>query len=322
MEYTGLGGGVMLAIAAGLWMIYLVPSWLRRREYLSTERNAVRLQQTLRVLAETAEVPVAVRAETTARGVAAQQRSLRQAQQRAALVARARDAEARAREAAAARAAASIANVQPVIAELVAARMLASRRLRRTRAVTTLVLLASLATSVVQVVLMITTGVAANAWTVLGVSAVAGISSFVLLGRLASVARARAAAVAAGRPVRRTSLGARSVVTRAETWTPIPLPKPAYLSRAVIQAAAIDTAAAVAELQAASADADNALRSLPVVEPVETPVETRFEPRPIYVAREPEPEPASRYAAMGFVDVPPTATTDLDEVLRRRRAAG
>src|SRR6188474_857237 len=58
MENGGaVGGGVLLALAAGLWLVYLIPSWLRRREYLATERNAVRLQQTLRVLAETAEVP-------------------------------------------------------------------------------------------------------------------------------------------------------------------------------------------------------------------------------------------------------------------------
>ncbi len=38
-----MGGGVVLAIAAALWLLYLVPTWLRRREYLATERNAVRL---------------------------------------------------------------------------------------------------------------------------------------------------------------------------------------------------------------------------------------------------------------------------------------
>src|SRR5690606_10372853 len=63
--------------AAVLWFIYLVPTWLRRREYLSTERNAVRLQQTLRIMAETAQVPEAVRIETHAHAIAAQQRALR-----------------------------------------------------------------------------------------------------------------------------------------------------------------------------------------------------------------------------------------------------
>jgi len=62
-----LGGGVLLAVAAALWLVYLVPNWLRRSEYLATERNAVRLQQTIRVLAETAETPEAVRLETAAK---------------------------------------------------------------------------------------------------------------------------------------------------------------------------------------------------------------------------------------------------------------
>ena len=65
-----IGGGVLVAAAAALWIAYLLPSWLRRRQYLDTERNAVRLQQTLRILAETAETPEAVRVEATAREVA------------------------------------------------------------------------------------------------------------------------------------------------------------------------------------------------------------------------------------------------------------
>ena len=76
-----LGGGVVVALAAALWLAYLIPVWLRRREYLATERNAVRLQQTLRILAETSELPDAVRYEATARTVAEQQRILRRAEE-------------------------------------------------------------------------------------------------------------------------------------------------------------------------------------------------------------------------------------------------
>ncbi|RXZ37309.1 hypothetical protein ESO86_18470, partial [Agromyces binzhouensis] len=71
-----IGGGVLVAVAATLWIAYLLPSWLRRRQYLATERNAVRLQQTLRILAETAEAPEEVRTGVTAREVAAQERIL------------------------------------------------------------------------------------------------------------------------------------------------------------------------------------------------------------------------------------------------------
>ncbi|ERK70130.1 hypothetical protein N136_03526, partial [Leifsonia aquatica ATCC 14665] len=84
-----MGGGVVVAIAAVLWLAYLIPVWLRRREYVATERNAVRLQQTLRILAETSELPDEVRMEATARTVAEQQRVLRRAEQRQLVEARA-----------------------------------------------------------------------------------------------------------------------------------------------------------------------------------------------------------------------------------------
>jgi len=78
-----LGGGVVVALAAALWLAYLIPTWLRRREYMATERNAVRLQQTLRILAEAAEVPEEIHVEATARDIAETQKALRKVQQRA-----------------------------------------------------------------------------------------------------------------------------------------------------------------------------------------------------------------------------------------------
>ena len=286
----------MLALAAGLWLVYLVPSWLRRREYLATERNAVRLQQTLRVLAETAEVPVAVRAETTARSVAQHQRTVRQAQQLAAREARAIEAAHRARSAAALRRDERIAAAQPAVAAVVSARALAARRLRRTRALTSMVLLAAAVTAVVQLTIMAAAGIAAGAWLVLAFSAVAAVSSFSLLGRLAAVSRARAALVAERAPLRRAM--SRSVVEPAETartsWTPIPVPKPLYLSRAVMDQVVVEADIAAEQLRAAAVEAEARLRAaqaaLPRVEPVEAKRTLR--------------------------------ALDLDEVLRRRRAAG
>ncbi|RFA11419.1 hypothetical protein B7R21_13270 [Subtercola boreus] len=79
MTTDWLGGGLIVALAAVLWLIYLLPTWFRRNEYLSTERNTVRLQQTLRILAETSEVPDEVRVEANARSVAEQQRVLKKA---------------------------------------------------------------------------------------------------------------------------------------------------------------------------------------------------------------------------------------------------
>ena len=287
----------MLALAAGLWMVYLVPSWLRRREYDATERNAVRLQQTLRVLAETAEVPHAVRAETTARSVAEQQRTLKQQQ--------VMDATARARDASAARAAArELAALQPTGVAVVDARALAARRLRRTRAVTALILLAAVVTLGVQFIAF----PAALSPLLIALAAGGAVTSVALLGRLARVSRSRAvvAVAAPARAVRKTSsapVAAAEPVAKRVSWTPVGVPKPLYQSRTVIQQPAFDSAAVVAEMRAAAAAADAAIRAAqasPEVAPIE-----RAAP--------------SRFAAMGLVDSGPAAAPDLDAVLRRRR---
>ena len=231
MELTGVGGGLMLAIAAALWLVYLVPNWFKRREYLATERNAVRLQQTIRVLAETAEVPAAVRAEAAARQLALQQR----AEFRQGPVAVGRPVQ----------------KMQPT-AEQVSA---AGRRMRRTRAAAAFVLLASVVTAVVQI--------AAQSWLMLAISGAAVVGSLALLARVAERSRARSTP-AAERPARRTSLGpaeAQARVVKRETqWTSVPVPKPMYLSRSTVESAASVADPAV-ELAAAAAAAERALRS-------------------------------------------------------------
>jgi hypothetical protein len=300
----GLSSGAMLALAAGLWLVYLIPTWLRRREYLATERNAVRLQQTLRILAESAEVPTAVRAETSAKSVAAFQRSLLQQQQLA-------DAVERAREAAVARQLGrQLAQAQPALAAVVNSRTRASRRLRRTRAVTSAVFIASVIALVAQVVLLATTGMAAGTAAVLVFAAVGSVTSFAMLGRLASISRARTAALVqqpVQRPERRSAPAARQAPAPVaeKQWTPVPVPKPLYLSRPVVEPVVIVADEVAAELRQAAAAAERARRAAeaaPVVEPI--PIT-----RP------------SRFAAMGIVDESPAATPDLDAVLRRRRTA-
>ena len=69
METPFSSTALLVAIAAVLWMAYLVPVWVKRSEYLATERNATRLGQTLRVLAETAQASEELRAELRARDV-------------------------------------------------------------------------------------------------------------------------------------------------------------------------------------------------------------------------------------------------------------
>src|SRR5882757_1839601 len=87
MDVTGAGTAIMIAIAAALWFAYFVPTWMRRREYLDTERTATRLQQTLRVMAETAELPDQVRVEVSSRDAARHERLLRAEQRHADAVA-------------------------------------------------------------------------------------------------------------------------------------------------------------------------------------------------------------------------------------------
>ena len=67
MDGQVLGGGVIVLVAVLLWLVYLLPSWHSRRQYDAAERNAVRLNQALRVLAETSETPEEVRVELSAR---------------------------------------------------------------------------------------------------------------------------------------------------------------------------------------------------------------------------------------------------------------
>ena len=87
---------MIFVVAALLWAAVLVPAWVRRREFRAAERNAARLQRTLRVLAETAEVPQEVHIEATARQALAHEKLLRTAQKRQAAEREAELAEARA----------------------------------------------------------------------------------------------------------------------------------------------------------------------------------------------------------------------------------
>lgn len=75
-----LGGGVIVLVAVLLWLVYLLPSWQSRHRFTSAERNAVRLGQALRVLAETSETPHEVRLELTTRTAHQQQKLARQVQ--------------------------------------------------------------------------------------------------------------------------------------------------------------------------------------------------------------------------------------------------
>lgn len=55
MEITGIGGGIMLAVAAILWLVYLMPTWLKRREF--AEYQSVESEKPERSLAMTVDAP-------------------------------------------------------------------------------------------------------------------------------------------------------------------------------------------------------------------------------------------------------------------------
>ncbi|NEN07087.1 hypothetical protein G3T36_14580 [Diaminobutyricibacter tongyongensis] len=354
-----LGGGVVVALAAALWLAYLIPVWLRRREYLATERNAVRLQQTLRILAETSELPQAVRYEATARTVAEQQRILRKAEGRV-------KADARAAAEADARRERAVAEAQRAAAEEAERAALAAidverasragvaasardrdaapraarsviapsaqrrrRRLRRVRATTSAILLAGLLGTIGGVALLATGGT----WMLLAASAAVAVASFGMLGRLARV-RHRPQAV---RPVAVAPVAAQlydhaddEVVPEARpTWTPQPLPKPLHLSRGTIAASAMASIDAATELRRAAARAEieeRAARLASEVTALRPPVPVSV-PAAAAVghgsAGPSSPVPADpRFAAMGLVDDAAFSSIDLDAALRRRRAVG
>jgi len=312
MGIDGIGSSVIIALAAVLWFLYLVPTWLRRQEYLATERNAVRLQQTMRILAESAEVPSVVRVEATARTVAAQQRALRKQQRRSTSSFARSFPEA------------------PAASERLDGSARASRRLRRSRALASLVLLGALVAGGFGIQALMTTG----SWVLIAGSSVVAVGSIALLGQAAAVSRARA-------ELRRAALGAVPAAAplhdhadyeapRQTSWSPVPVPKPLYLSHSARAglAAQQDQATELARsaqpnhaalLKAASAEAEHALRVAHAEPEVARIAPPAAESATESATNTPRP---NRFARMGVVEESDSAPADLDEILRRRRAVG
>lgn len=302
MGQDGFSSSIIIAIAAVLWLVYLVPTWLRRREYLATERNALRLQQTLRVLAESAEMPAEFRAEASAKSAQHHERLLKKEQQRVNSI---RQSEV----AAAARAATrTLLAANPIIAADVAISSAATKRLRRSRAITSVFLLGGVVAIVVGLVELLASGT----WFVLAGGSIVTLGSFVMLGQMAAVGRARAElarSLRATRPVaarapRRAAVPAVPVVPA--TWTPVAVPRPLYMSRPQADRSLVSSLEAAAELRQAAEDAEQALR-VAHAQPEVTPLRVTATP--------------SRFAQMGFAPEIADTKTDLDAVLARRRDA-
>ena len=271
-----LGGGVIVLVAVLLWMVYLLPTWHSRRQFDAAERNAVRLNQALRVLAETSETPEEVRLELNARTALAQQRLARQAvaeRERAALegarteLERARDERAAARTAPAARRA---------------------RARRRTRLLLTVVGIAAIALAGYGAWNVVATGSQLLLWA--GVAA--ALLSGLLLQRMRTVgARAGARAVFV-ESAQRTSGSVQDVALASDrkVWAPRELPRP-------LTASAGSRAAAVLDVE----DAREALRAAAVEESMRQRA-AELRPASIESARELRRAAEPRFAPAGGMD--------------------
>lgn len=284
MDGPVLSGGVIVLVAVLLWMLYLLPSWRGRFQYNAAERNAVRLNQALRVLAETSQTPGEVRFELTARTALAQQRLAKRVQSER----EAAQLEDLRRELAATRA-------DPAIRQ---AR--ARRRVRITATVMTVLGLVGVGLGIWQIV---ASGAQLLVW--IGGAVVA--ASALTLQRMASVAarsaRRAAAPVVAPAPAERVAPPLHD--QGSATWTPRRLPEPLISvtgSRAQAARAQID---AQEERRRAAHLAELRRRAEEMAPPAPTPL--------------PAPAAASPYAAMGFVD-DAEIEAHVRELLARRAA--
>jgi hypothetical protein len=272
MEGPVLSGGVAVLISVFLWLVYLVPSWRRRREYDSVERNAVRLNQALRVLAETTEIPDEVRVELSARTAHAQQKLAKRVQ-----------AEKEASELELLKAELAATRLDPAVRQ--------ARARRRMRLFATLMLLAGLVAVAFGVWQLVTVG--AQLW--LWAGGVAAVVALMVLQRMATVA-ARAA-----RRIEDVVSARRRVAPPLHdqgpaTWTPREVPAPL--------ATVAGSRAQVAQL---SAEAERARREAARQEELRRRAERMAPPAPVVL---PKPAPAKAPAAasgpdfskMGYVD--------------------
>lgn len=288
------GGGIVFAIAAALWVVYLIPTYLRRRNFDATERNAVRMQQTIRALAETTDVPEEIRVEASARAVIEQKRVLRQAE------------------------AAARAQVRQATGRAVGydeAAVTAARRARRNRLASAVFLLATIAGVVTGIVLLVNGG----SWETLAISCISFAIALVIQEVVVSVSAP--AEVAPANADRFASdvfdQGYFKAAPAARTWTPTQLPRPLHLSEGTLAQAVVQSqlaadrmrqnaqeSALVERMSMDQAGLENLRRSVPAA-PVQAPVADSV---------------TARLAGMGVVAETESAQLDLDAVLRRRRA--
>lgn len=283
MDGPVLSGGVIVLVAVLLWMLYLLPSWRGRFQYNAAERNAVRLNQALRVLAETSETPGEVHLELTARTALAQQRLAKRLQ-----------SEKEAAELVLLREQLAATKADPAVRQ---AR--ARRRVRMTATVSLFLGLAAIGVGVWQLV-------ATQAQLLLWVGGALVVVSSYVLQRMSSVA------TRAARAARRAAVPSQPVVRReapqihdqgAATWTPRPLPEPL-----------VSKTGSRAQTAMAQQDAQEERRKAARLAELRERAEQIAPAAPVKI-----PAPASPYAAMGFVD-DAEIEAHVRELLARRAA--
>ncbi|MFS0895254.1 hypothetical protein [Microbacterium sp. 179-I 3D3 NHS] len=263
MDGPVLSGGVIVLVAVLLWMLYLLPSWRGRFQYNAAERNAVRLNQALRVLAETSETPGEVRVELNARTALAQQKLAKRVQSER----EAAELEALRRELAATRA-------DPVLRQ--------ARARRRVRVVATTTLVLGVVLAGLGVWQILATGTQTLAWG----GGVLVVCAGLTLQRMASVARRSARRPAAAAPASAPRVAPELHDQGRATWTPRPLPEPMVAvagSRAQTARAEIDAQEERLKAARVAALRERAERMAPAA-PAQLPAAS------------------SPYATMGFVD--------------------
>lgn len=280
MDGPVLSGGVIVLVAVLLWMLYLLPSWRGRFQYNAAERNAVRLNQALRILAETSETPGEVHVELNARTALAQQKLAKRVQSER----EAAELESLREELAATRA-------DPVIRR--------ARARRRVRMVATTSLLLGLAVVGFGIWQLLAVGSSVLLWLGGALILPAGIA----LQRMAAVAnRAARAAHEATVPVAERAAPVLHDQGPA-TWTPRPLPEPL-----------VTVSGSRAQAAQAQIEAQEQRRKAARVAALRERAEQMAPAAPVQL-----PAASSPYAKMGFVD-DAEIEAHVRELLSRRAA--
>lgn len=260
---------MIVLVAVLLWTLYLLPSWRGRFQYNAAERNAVRLNQALRVLAETSETPDEVRLELNARTVLAQQKLAKRVQ-----------SEKEAAELVMLREQLAQAKADPAVRR--------ARARRNVRMTATSMVLLGIAVAGLGVWQVMATGAQTMLW--IGGS-LALLATFVLQRMAAVVRRAARRTRPLETPVQASKDDAVLHDQGRSTWTPRRLPEPL-----------VSLAGSQAQLAHAQIAAQEERRKAARLAALRERAEQMAPPAPAALPVAASAEPESPYARMGFVD--------------------